>query len=73
MKLGTTKRLIIGSALALVFVGGAFVNANAQFRPQCQGNCATVRPPVQATCQGSYSFGPSTPVPFGTVGGAGGG
>lgn len=56
------KRLIMGLALALLFVGGAFMNANAQ--PQFRG-------PAQASCQGAYHFGPATPTPFG--GSTGGG
>ena len=63
MNFGIIKTLIIGSALALLFVCGAFVNANAQFRAGVP----------QTTCQGSYSYGPTTPAPFGSVGGAGGG
>jgi hypothetical protein len=76
MKIGMIKRLLFGSALSLVLVGGAFVNANAQTRagaPQCLGNCAAIQPPAQVTCQGSYHYGAVTPAPFGTVGAAAGG
>ncbi len=80
MKIRMHKRLILGLAMALVFVGGAFTNASAQclscqpraYQPQCFGNCVAIQPPAQATCQGAYSFGPTTPTPFGTTGGAGG-
>ncbi|MDR3566709.1 MAG: hypothetical protein P4L43_01640 [Syntrophobacteraceae bacterium] len=75
MKIRMIKRLVIGSALALVFVGGAFINASAQSRygaHPCLGNCAVVQPPAQASCQGAYNYGPTTPTPFGTGGAAGG-
>lgn len=57
------KRLIMGLALAFMFVGGGFVIANA----------LPIQPVVQTTCQGAYHFGPATPAPFGSVGGASGG
>ncbi len=67
------KRLIMGLALGLVFIGGGFVNANAQCLT-CQPQMTVpIQPPVQSTCQGAYHYGPATPVPFGSVGGASGG
>ncbi len=82
VKIRMNKKLIMGLALALVLASGAFTGAFAQCAsclPQvsvstCTGNCAAaVRPPLNATCQGAFNFGPTTPVPMGSVGGAGGG
>ena len=64
MKIRIKKRLMIGLALVFVFVGGAFINASAE--------CVGCRLPAQATCQGAYQFGPTTPTPFGVGGAAGG-
>lgn len=81
MKTRMNIKLLIGLALALVLVSGAFIHANAvgiSTQPQarasaCVGNCAAIQPPAQAACQDPYRFGPITPMPFGSVGGAGGG
>ena len=82
MKMRMNKKLVMGLALAMVLVSGAFVNANAQCATclprislgSCLGNCQAVqRPPLNSTCQGAFNYGPATPIPMGTVGGASGG
>jgi hypothetical protein len=82
MKMRMNKKLIMGLALAMVLVSGAFINANAQCATCLPSislstctNCsaAVVRPPLNASCQGAFHYGPVTPVPMGTVGGASGG
>jgi hypothetical protein len=82
MTMRMNKKLVVGLALALVLVSGAFVNANAQCATclpnislsTCMGNCnAVARPPLNASCQGAFHYGPTAPVPMGSVGGASGG
>lgn len=80
MKKRMNKKLVFALALALVFVGSSFGlvgTANAACLsgcfphislPACWGNCSAVTPPLQSTCQGAYSFGPTTPNPMGAVG-----
>lgn len=83
-KLRMNKKLVLGLALGLVLISGAFIsNANAQCATclphislsTCSGgNCAAgVHPPLNASCQGAFNYGPATPVPMGSVGGASGG
>ncbi len=79
-----SKTLIIGLALAVVLVGGAFFSAQAECGfgclphitlPSCW-SCASVadRQPARdydrpgATCQGAFRYGPVTPEPMGSPG-----
>ena len=71
MKMKMSKKLVMGLALALVFVSSAFASAGAQCT-SCMPQ-AVQRPPLASTCQGAFNYGPTTPVPMGSVGGAGGG
>jgi hypothetical protein len=74
MKLRMNKKLIMGLALAMVLVSGAFINASAECAtcfPRI--NTAVVRPPLNASCQGAFHYGPETPIPMGSIGGAAGG
>lgn len=78
MRMRMNKKLVMGLALALVLVSGAFANANAQCSTclprisfQTCTNCVKP-PPLASTCQGAFNYGPTTPVPMGTSGGAGG-
>ncbi|MDR3568570.1 MAG: hypothetical protein P4L43_11140 [Syntrophobacteraceae bacterium] len=81
MKMRMNKKLVMGMALAMVLVSGAFVNANAQCAScmprisfeSCTNCQAVQRPPLASTCQGAFNYGPTTPVPMGTAGGAAGG
>lgn len=69
------KKLVLGIALALVLVSGAFINANAECST-CMPHftlSTAVHPPLNATCQGAFNYGPAAPVPMGGVGGAAGG
>ncbi len=76
------KKLVVGLALAMVLVSGAFASANAQCLSclprinlsSCTGNCsAAVVPPLNSSCQGAFHYGPTAPIPMGTIGGASGG
>jgi hypothetical protein len=74
-KMRMNKKLVLGLALALVLVSGAFINANAQClclpHISCPGTCQpAVQAPLNATCQGAFSYGPAAPIPMGTMGGA---
>jgi len=72
------KKLILGLALAVVLVSGAFISAQADCgclphisMPSCFGNCAQQardydRP--DQTCQGAYKVGPTTPEFMGSPG-----
>jgi len=73
------KKLILGLALAVVLVSGAFVGAQADCAlgcphislPSCWGNCAQQTRDLDrpdATCQGAFKFGPTTPDPMGSPG-----
>ena len=73
-----SKKLILGLALAVVLVSGAFVGAQADCgclphfsMPSCLtcGGNATGRDldRAEATCQGAYNFGPTTPWVMGAV------
>ncbi len=81
MMMKMNKKLVVGLALALVLVSGAFVNANAQCASclpnlgfsSCMNCNAVARPPLNASCQGAFNYGPTAPVPMGSVGGASGG
>jgi hypothetical protein len=75
-----SKKLILGLALALVLVSGAFVGAQADCNfgclphislPSCFGNCsqATDLDRPDATCQGAHNYGPTTPSVMGGVSG----
>ncbi|MGO9020009.1 MAG: hypothetical protein ACLQVJ_16860 [Syntrophobacteraceae bacterium] len=50
-----SKKLILGLALAVVLVSGSLFSAQA----------AKDNDRPNATCQGEYKFGPSTPNPLG--------
>ncbi|MDR3555746.1 MAG: hypothetical protein P4L55_13390 [Syntrophobacteraceae bacterium] len=74
MTMRMNKKLIMGLAVAMVLVSGAFINAGAQCAtcfPRI--SAAVARPPLNASCQGAFHYGPETPIPMGTVGGAAGG
>lgn len=72
-----SKGLILGLALAVVLVSGAFFNAQAdcgclpQLSTPC---CGEYVPPARdydrpdAPCQGAYQYGPITPQPMGGPG-----
>ncbi len=76
------KKLVLGLALALVLVSGSFIGAQAECGfgclphislPSCLscGGAADRdrdRDRSEATCQGAYSYGPTTPDPMGSPG-----
>jgi hypothetical protein len=74
-----SKKLILGLALAVVLVSGAFIGAQADCgclphisMPSClscNGGGASARDldRSEATCQGAYNFGPTTPWVMGAV------
>ncbi|MGC8493494.1 MAG: hypothetical protein ACP5SH_17355 [Syntrophobacteraceae bacterium] len=69
MKATMIVLLALAMAFALIPAGVAGIgSANAQGY-----HYATVAPPLHATCQGAFAFGPATPAPMGSVGGASGG
>ena len=74
-----SKKLILGLALAVVLVSGAFAGAQADcgclphisnpFCSTCSGPAFSGRDldRAEATCQGAYNFGPTTPWVMGAV------
>jgi hypothetical protein len=67
------KKLILGLALVLVLVSGAFISVlAAEIAPSCwAGFCpapATDMDRPDAPCQGAYRYGPTTPDPMGSPG-----
>jgi hypothetical protein len=75
------KIAIVGLALATVLMSGFLFNAQAQCYFGCLPNistppCATCQTPDRdrdfdrpdATCQGAYNYGPTTPDPMGSPG-----
>jgi hypothetical protein len=75
-----SKKLIFGLALATVLISGSFIGAQAdQIGPMCwAGSCPAQTSDTDnakrdmdkpdATNQGTYSYGPSTPEPMGAPG-----
>ncbi len=71
------KKIILGLALAVVLMSGAFVSAQADCGclphislPTCSACQAPARDYDKpcATCQGAYQFGPTTPEFMGSPG-----
>jgi len=69
-----SKKLVLGLALALVLVGGSFFGAQADcgfclphfsfsscFSCGSTGNSGRDLDRSEATCQGAYNYGPTTP------------
>lgn len=68
--------LAVAMAFAVIPMGVAGIgSAHAEGCLPSIGHCAPVAPPapLESTCQGAFHFGPTAPVPMGTVGGAGAG
>jgi len=75
-----SKTLILGLALAAVLISGPFIGARADyvsvscwagFCPGGQGNVYDPNRDMDrpdATCQGAYRYGPTTPEPMGAPG-----
>jgi len=75
-----SKKLIFGLALAIVLISGPFIGAQADsIGPSCwAGFCPAQNRDMDqaqrdmdkpnATCQGAYQYGPTTPEPMGSIG-----